>query len=234
MKHRYMLPILVIAVLPVAAPAGGTATATTTDGQMHIAWSDAAVRIDVDDGTPDDYLVLRDGSLYLVTREHDHPMVLDMSGMIRTFTGMANGDDSAFSRAAIDRIGIESVQNTGETREVAGIKGIIHTIKATGPDGRKVSAKVILTDDPLVVEMTQAVLNGFFDALDAGDKTSQLRAALPQGYHGVLGVQRGAGMQTLQSITHTSPDADRFQLPAEPRNLAELVREMMQKRPQDP
>ena len=218
-------------LLPGIALAGGKATLVTTDqpmpmaGQagnggptsMTITWQDKnTTRMDFADAGM--YLIMRDGKTYSVSQHNGTPLVMDMSGM----SGMMQSMMPKSGNSEHPFGSIDSVTATQSNETVAGIKGRVYNMSWTEPDGSKKSDEAVLTDDPLVVEMTQA----YFGAMSAmvGEKYTRLyQDALPEADQGLLKV----GKQFyVESISKEDPPAATFELPGKPMDLPSMHGDM--------
>lgn len=214
-------------LLPNLAFAGGKATMTTiaqpmqVEGQtideesttLTITWQDVdTVRMDF--GDPSNYLIVRDGKAYTIIQEDGETQVMDMAGMSAMVQAMGTKDkknENPFGS-------IDSVKATNTSDTVAGIKGKTYQISWTEADGNQKSGDAVLTDDSLVVEMTQAYLNSMSSIVGA-EYTQSFLDALPKDGRGLL--QMGDQFY-VESIQKTDPPASTFELPGKPINLQDL------------
>src|SRR3546814_17467482 len=137
------------ASLPMLALAAGTATIdgkSMSDGAITIMWQDdGALRINPDPNTPENYMIIRDGKVYNVSRSDGKPMVMEVGGMLKAFGAMAA--DSQTGEQAIPA-GIESVKATGKSETVAGIEGHVYKVTTVKADGPKKTDEATLSSDP--------------------------------------------------------------------------------------
>lgn len=219
-----LLALLVLLVLPLAALAGGTATLATDGGTIQLAWQDdGAVRMDTQ--SQNSYMLMRDGKIYTVDMSAQPPRVMDMSGMMKMFSAMAG--KSTQSQLPFGQI--ESVEATGESATVAGIEGRVYEITVTDADGQTKTKTAVLTDNPLVVSMTQAYVNSLLKAM-APDMADKLLAALPADDRGLL--RSGDDEFRITAISDEEPAASVFALPAKPTSLGQMMQQMMQQQTQ--
>jgi len=208
-------------LLPLAALAGGTATIQTSGDTMQIAWQDdGAVRIDTAGKSA--YMIGRNGKLYSVRMENGQPQVIDMTGMIKMLAAVAgkSGDmPTPFGQ-------IDSITATGDSATVAGIEGRVYKVTVTDSDGQTETRKTVLTDDPLVVAMTQTYVDALLGAL-APKVAASLNAKLPADDRGLL--RSGDGDFVLIAISGEEPDASLFKLPAKPKDMGNLIQMMIRK-----
>lgn len=222
---RYILPTLALAaMLPIGALAAGSATITSQGANMQIYWTDGAVRLDP--GQDAGYMILRNDKMYSVQTMGGQTRVLNMTGMMQGFRGMAKRMAKSGKNTQFDLTGtVESIEPTGATQTVAGIEGRVYKITMTMDGGDTTIEQAVLTDNPLVVEMTEAYLSSM-SAVIGQQKTAQLIAALPDDDRGLL---RWGNDYVLTSISDKQLDPAMFQLPAEPTSFAEMMQEMIQK-----
>ncbi len=223
MKLRVSLIAALLLCLPGLAMADGVATiALDEDQSMQLAWQgEQTVRMEV--GQADSYMLLRDGSVYSVTNTSGTPRVMNLTSMMKAFGAAAaqqNGGNSPFGDAHV-----EKVVDTGKTRTVAGITGKVYQVTAVDADGTTRTTETVLTDNPLVVEMTRAYLGGFMSAFaESDDKFQETMAALPGDMKGILASGDG---YAIQSISADVPSADYFALPAKPKDLGGMLQSIM-------
>ncbi len=224
MRHLKSLPLLLLAAsvaLPLAAHAGGKAAFTTGDSThqatMTLIWRDAAnLRMQV--GNQPGYFVVHQGKAYSVSEVGGTPRVMDMQGMMQMMLSI--GGKAAQKQLMTDFGHVGSVQATGKTETVAGIEGRVYQMHWTDRDGASKSEHVVLTDNALVVEMTQA----YFDSISAM-YGSQGGLAFQKGFPGHdRGLLRVGDSFRLKSITNFNPPASTFELPAKPMDMQELMR----------
>lgn len=219
--HRIMRPLVLLTamLLPLAALASGTATIQTSGDTMQLAWQDGgAVRMKT--GERPGYMLMRDGKIYSVTMHEGKTRVMDISGMIKMFSAMA----SKKSKTPFGHI--DSIEATGDSATVAGIDGHVYRVKVTESEGKTTTKETVLTDNPLVVEMTTAYVDALLSTL-APDIAQNLNAKLPADERGLL--QSGDGDFKLVSISDAKPDPQLFELPAKPTSFGNMMKRMMKK-----
>lgn len=204
-------PLLLL--LPLAAAAGGSATLKSGGGTLiDISWADShTLRLENRDSPS--YFLVRDGKAYAVTRQGQRTVVMDMGTMMKMMGGQrAAGRD----RPAFGEIG--AIEATGASETVAGVKGSVYRLSWTDHEGRRHSGEAVLTDDPLVVEMTDAYLSSVQAMYGSG--ATAFQNGLPDGKRGLL---RSGSDLRLQSISGEAPPAGDFELPAKPVDLQQLL-----------
>ncbi len=216
-RHRFHLvsAVLLAALLPLPALAGGTATVQSGQEVTRVSWqAGGAIRInDADDA---DYMLVRDGKAYAVTMEDGQPQVMELGGMMKAFADAAQ--QSGQAQALPDKV--DSVVATGKSETVAGIRGQVYQVTITDKAGKTKTEEAVLTSDPLVVEMTRTYLNSFH-AMFGSDVADKLSAALPKDQPGIL--RMGTDL-ALKSISGVEPPAAQFELPAEPISMEQLMK----------
>lgn len=223
------LGAIVLLSLPSATLAGGKATISTnqqpvqpgqstptdkTSETTTITWRDAeTLRMDIGDDT--DYMLVRDGKMYMVSESEGEINVMDLSGMSAMVQAMASSginDDNPFGS-------IESIEATGATANVAGIAGQVYRITSINANSSPETVDAVLTDDPLVIEMTQAYLTSI-TAMAGPALTQAFESSLPDDNRGLLSME---DQFRIDSINRSDPPAATFELPAEPVGLEGLL-----------
>lgn len=221
--------LALLACVPVWALAAGSATFDSGGGdtsRMH--WQDAqTVRMDMADG--DGHMVLRQGKLYMVSAQAGSgiPPVLEIGSMMQGFAqafDAGNGDPNV-AEALSSRV--QSVQKTGKTETVAGIRGEVHNIVFVDSQGKTDQVQAVLTSDGQVVEMTEAYL-AFTGAMIGSERVADFSQAMPKGQRGLL--RLGDDLR-VQAISGQSPDAKLFELPAAPVSMGDMMKGLMQQMP---
>ncbi|MDN5844039.1 MAG: hypothetical protein L0H54_11420 [Alcaligenaceae bacterium] len=217
------LSAVAMASLPMLASAAGTATIegkSMSDGPITIMWQDdGALRINPDPNAPENYMIVRDGKVYNVSRGDGKPMVMEVGGMLKAFGAMAA--DSQKGEQAIPA-GIESVEATGKSETVAGIEGHVYKVTTVNADGTKKTGEVVLSSDPRATEMTEMYMTTMLSIFAQSDPQAILDA-LPDDERGMLRYDQD---YYLTSISGDAPAADQFKLPAKPTNLADMLKNL--------
>lgn len=213
---------IVISVFTAPAFAAGTATVEGSGPsgsvEMKIRWAGDNLRMDFP-AQPGTYMIVREGKTFSVSSQGGQVMVMDMSSMgqmaqaMGAQAGVAIGPQSAVS--------LEKVEATGEDETVAGIPGEVYRIDWTDGSGNKRSDTAVLTDNPLVFELTDA-FRRHVEAMGVG-ATDPIGKALAIREMGVL---RFANNFRVLSIAEDTPSSDLFKLPAEPMNLQQMMQGM--------
>lgn len=213
--QKRAIATLVAALLPLSVMAAGSAVLQFDGDTTNLSWQDnRTVRIDTP-GEDNSFMLIRDGKAYVVQTEDGAPQVMEIGDMMRNLSGQ--------DKSEVFEEKIESVKATGKKETVAGIAGEVYQFTVIDKDGKSKTTEAVLTNDPLVVEMTQAYL-GFSEALAGSKGTSEIRKAFPAGKQGLL---RSGDDMKLQSISSAAPAADAFKLPAEPVNMNDMMKQMM-------
>src|SRR5699024_4799210 len=95
----------------------------------------------------------------------------------------------------------------------------------TTKKGETRTQTLVLTDNPRVVEMTQAYMTALRSFIGP-EKMGQLMQQLPAEDRGLL---RAGTDYRLASISGAAPSAALFELPAEPSSLADMLQDMIQR-----
>lgn len=213
--------LLLLAAVPTVAFAGGTATLQTgAEGgrhsvMMNIAWQNEQTFRMQAEGQPA-YFIVRDGKAYSVSMHNGQPMVMDMGAMMSMMRGQGGGPAGA-NRPTIPEPG--SFEATGKTETVAGVKGRVYRVQWTDEDGRRRTQDVVLTDDPVVVEMTRAYF-GAIGSMFGGDDPQRFADAMPGDDTGML---RAGDDFRVTAISGENPPDSRFELPAPPMDLQQMM-----------
>ncbi|MES1943408.1 hypothetical protein PC39_04792 [Salinisphaera sp. PC39] len=210
-----------LAALSAAVWADGSATWGAGGQSMSIAWRDAqTVRMDVQGG---DYMLVRDGNAYMVSHRGGQPMVIDLSAMRQAMGGMAGSAGPAAPAAGPSGgDALVEIEATGRTETVAGIEGEIYRV-VYRDDGGQGTQEMVLSDDPLAVEMTQAwfaaiaALSGGNGGADADRMDRELAER-------GLGLLRAGDDFKVSSISAGARAAGDFELPAEPQAMPGMGR----------
>lgn len=213
--QKRALATLVAALLPLSVMAAGSAVLQFDGNTTELSWQDnRTLRID----TPgeDGFMLIQDGKAYVVQTDAGAPQVMEFGDMVRNLAGQDKNE--VFDQK------IESIKATGQKETVAGIAGEVYQFTVVDKNGKSETTEAVLTSDPLVVEMTQAYL-GFSEALAGTEGTSEIRKAFPVGKQGLL---RSGNDMKLLSISSAARAADAFKLPAEPVNMNEMMKQMME------
>lgn len=220
MKHHFWIVVALVALVPGMALAAGTATFAGKDGKaMHVEWrSGGLLRMDAPGQAA--YMIARDGKLYSVTESNGTPRVIEMTDMLKAMTAMAN--KSAGDKQLLDAQ-VESVQATGQSPTIAGIKGQQYRVTVKESDGTSKTIDMVLTDNPLVVEMTHAYVTTF-EPMVGDNRMDHWLAKLPAGKRGILQV---GDQFSLKSISANAPPASAFTLPAKPQSIGDMMQKML-------
>lgn len=218
MKKLYLSIALVLASTP-AAWAGGTAVIQGAASNESISLEYEAGKIRLEGGpgmAAAGYMLVDEGRAYAVSLEGGQPRVIDMAVMGKMMGVMAGmgGQQLAIS----DLVGeIIDLMPLNRTETLAGISGQLYSLKYKAGQGQVRSDELVLSSDPRALELTRALLQlersmaqmvGQTAASDAVVEALQLGSA--------QGILRFGNDMRLVSLSDASPDASRFQLPAEP------------------
>lgn len=224
LRNSRLLSALIMAVLPMLTLAAGTATiegkSIEDNGAITVMWQDDGVmRINMDPTSSDNYMLLRDGKIYNVFNNEGQPMVMEMSGMMKAFGAMAK---DAQNGEQMIPAGIESVEATGKSETVAGIKGHVYKVTVIDTDGTKKTDDAVFSSDATATEMTRIYMETMLSVFDLSDPESFLKE-LPDNERGLL---RYGKDFYLTSISDQAPAADEFTLPAQPSNFADMLKNL--------
>lgn len=207
-------------LMPACAWAAGSAVISADGNQAQIDWADGKLRMDP--GNRPGYMIMRGGHVYAIRKMNGQTRVVDLTGMLH----MAQqwNKNRASSLAPLDST-IVSLQATGAQASVAGIEGRVYRVKLRDDQGNTQTRQLVLTDDPVVVEMTSTYLHAL-SAFLGQDRMSHLMQKLPADDRGLL---RAGDNYRLQSISAHAPDPGLFVLPGKPSGLADTVQDLLQR-----
>lgn len=163
------------------------------------------------------YMLVLGERIYAVSDENGEIMVIDVKQTLSMFGNMAQ---SAIPDMA--GVNVESLEATGRSETVAGIKGEVYKLSYTDMEGRPQESELVLSSDRRAM--------GFRDAVHRMASTLSSMLA-QQGTHDrlqaqlaaqELGVLRYGEDMRVTSITETRVADARFVLPAEPTDLTGL------------
>lgn len=206
-----------LALATPAAHAAGSAVLQNEGKATTVQWLDAQT-LRSDTAGEDGWLLLRDDKIYGIGPDED-------SGELQSieFGGIFQGLLDAFDASDVQMLPgtIESMRATDETQTVAGIRGNVYDAILRDKDGRIQHERLVLTDNPLVVEFTDAWLASM-GAMVGAERMASVRQALDG-----RGLLRLGDETVLQSISAEVPDAALFDLPSEPLPLQDLLKKMV-------
>lgn len=203
--------------LPVQA--AGTATIATNGEISQFRWlNDGTARFDMP-AANEGYMVLQNGKVYMVNPDaaDGMPQVMEMGGMMQDMA-------QAFAKDSEHPFGqIESAESTGKEETIAGVIGEVFDVTITDAEGNTQTRELVLTNDPQVVEMTAAYMS--ISTAMLGQEAAKFLTGLPGNKRGLL---RSGDDMTLQSVSADKPSAELFQLPSEPIDMGDMMKQLMQ------
>ena len=233
MLTRLYLSFLValVALLMVgAAQAGGSASIVAGDNlndpgaqsvRSRIEFDSAKrVRLQANRGV-DGYLLVRDGSAYAVANLNGQQMVFDYAQTMAQFGGMAR---SLAPRSLVTDGRFVNLTGPGRIETIAGFTGRVWLLTTVNTAGRERQDELVLTRDPRVRELTDALLTTgrivarAFPELDS-EANEQLAKELRNRGTGLLRIGNSFLLERLDPVT---PAAVRFELPSPPMVLPDL------------
>lgn len=229
-SNRLFASLLFGIVALQAAQAGGTATVLAGEDfsqpNLQVVRSSiefdgtAHVRVQAENRR-EGYLIVRDNVPYAITALEGQPIVLNFAQMMQTMGGMAR---SLAPRSLITDGRYVNLTGPGAIETIAGFSGRVWELTTVNKAGRQRVDEMVLTNDPKVRELTDAMLSTgrllarSLPELDA-DANERLAAELKQRGTGILRVGRSFRLEKLDTAT---PAPARFALPAEPTVLPDL------------
>lgn len=182
------------------------------------------VRLQVDptaEFTLDGYLVVRDSTAYAVANLQEQTMVFEYEQAMASLGGIAR---NLAPRSLVTDGRFVSLEGPGRSETIAGFAGRVWLLTTENRAGQRRTDEIVLTRDPRVQELTEALLaTGRIAAkalpeLDA-EANERLAAELRQRGTGILRIGNSFLLERLDPAT---PVAARFALPAEPSVLPNL------------
>jgi hypothetical protein len=182
-------------------------------GTMHIRWSGKGkVRMDASPAGGG-YTVLTGGRVYSVMTRGARPEVYDMTAMMQQMRGMMPAPKD--QAGPMDNT-VTNASNTGRSEKVAGYTGDVYKV-TTRSNGRLETLELVISQDPDVVEATQAWLamasHMAGNDADAMTGPDSIGAFLNRKRAGLL---RAGNEFRLKSLTPGKVDPGLFKLPAKP------------------
>lgn len=205
------------------AHAGGAATFIAGDDLSNPSAQSVRSRVEFDgpgrvrvqaDRVPG-YLVIRDDAAYAVTTLNGQPMVFDYAQAMATMGGMAR---SLAPRGLVTDGRFVNLTGPGRIETIAGITGRVWVLTTVSKAGRERQDEVVLTPDPRVRELTDALLaTGRIVARALPELDPQANAQLAQELRNRgTGLLRVGSSFLLERLDPTTPAGTRFALPSAP------------------
>lgn len=205
--------------------AGGTATLLSVDGDtlttVIVEFDGPETLRMTSDTQQDGYLLVREGSAYMVSGLQGEERVIDLAQMMAMMRGMMPTPPALGS----DDIGeFVSLEPTGAKETVAGLEGEVFRLTYLDPDGARQNEELVLGQDPTLRELTMAVaaLGATMSELASEDAETGLLKLTEELNARGAGVLRFGTTMTVTRLEKATPAASRFELPAEPMQLPNL------------
>lgn len=178
---------------------------------MKYAWRDGAVRMQT--GQQRGYMLMRDGETYMVMQSGGRARVIALSSMAQAFQGAGSLGNAGMPNQQLTSA---ELNPTGRSLTIAGITGEVYEIRADG----STRGTVVLSDNPLVVAMTQAWSR--FGSSSRSADTPMAQELRNRGL-GMLRYKNGRGSTlVLTAISRDAPPASAFELPADPMQMPDF------------
>lgn len=179
---------------------------------------DGSARVRVQADGVAGHLLVRDGRAYAVTSLNGQPLVFDYAQAMATMGGLAR---SLAPRNLITDGRFVNLTGPGRIETIAGFSGRVWVLTTADKAGRERQDEVVLTADPRVRELTEALLaTGRIvgQALPELDPQANEQLARELRNRGT-GLLRVGSSFLLERLDHTTPAPQRFVLPAAPSTL---------------
>lgn len=209
------------------AMADGRAVFQTADASMPsltFSWQ-APERSRLDTPNETAHVIAVDGKAYGVAKVAGHPVTMDLDQLAALL-----GQHNALARLGPDAVvptQITALEPTGQPETVAGVTGERYRVSWVDSEGRARIDEAVLTDDPLVLEMQDALLGGMTRAIARGTGVSGHETAERELERRGLAVLRFGDDFRLESISDDPQPDGRFAMPSKPVDLQQLMRGVM-------
>lgn len=197
----------------------GKAVVTSRDGgSADFEYADGMLRVGSNQ-SQNSYMLLRDGTMYVVSLEGDQPMVFNASSMMK---GMAQRT-TQMAPATLNSEFV-SLEDTGRDETIAGMNGDVYLLTYLEDNGKEQTEEMVLSTDARAREFRDALFSMSSIAEDlAGEEAMEQGRDLKTRMDDMnVGVLRFGQEMTVTSITGETIPAERFELPAQPMNLQGL------------
>lgn len=172
----------------------------------------------ISDSSGDGYMLMRDNQLYIVVDDDEQMMVIDVVAAASAY-GDAFAQEGVWNQEIRD---VKDFSRTGKRENIAGIQGEEFSLTFVDGNGDTQKQSMILSRDAKVVALTRAMheMSKILLRASGGElpkSVAQMEQHIIDGGWGLL--KQGDEFQ-LAMITADAPQANRFNLPAEPMDLA--------------
>lgn len=209
------------------AVAGGTATIeSVAQGPMNsglqttrtkLEWRDR-MNLRIDTGEEASYLLVHKGEAYTIMEEGGAVRVVELAAMRQMMQSAGGKGLQGDTFGSVD-----AVEATGASEEVAGFTGKVYQVTTTDGSGKTSVEEWVVTDDPLVREMTHAyyhAVTAMFGDADDENSLTRWKDRFPEGYTGILKV---AGRYRVVAVSSDTPATEHFALPAPPVDMGKFL-----------
>ena len=216
-KNLYCLAIAIFALQSAGAHSGAADVRTNDGGQMKFEYDgDSQLRINLQqDGN---YMVLKDGEIYMVTNAEGQVMVLSLK---QTMSMFGNQADAASPSTVEGKL--LSLDSTGRKETIAGIAGEVYDVRFIDNDGKERTTELVLASDRRAVEFQRALFAMTSSMARAAGKSvegpEELQKRLTEMNKGTL---RFGEDMWVTAISDRGIDPARFALPAEPTDMSAI------------
>ncbi|MBA4501827.1 hypothetical protein [Marinobacterium marinum] len=215
--QKYLTTLLLLIAVPFPAWAGGLAH-IQADGATTLIEFDGlgAMRLEQSD-EPDVYMIMRDDRIYSVVEQAGTAFVIELGAAL----GKMSDDAPDNELFGADVKEVKAFRKTERKETVATIRGDVYELDYVDNSGDSGTETLVLSDDPVVYELTQATMAMSYIMMRAAqiDKSADLKMMEQSILGEKLGVLRYGKEYVVSSIEESSPEAARFKLPAQPMDL---------------
>lgn len=209
-------------VISTSSAMAGEATVRTGDRTLTVSFQGGNARVDVS-GVQRGYLLMRGDKVYSVMQINGQPLVLDA----RSAAGMLGGGPLQTSPDMIRSL--THLSPTGAHETVSGRVGDVYTVTYVDAKGRTRTGRGVLSRQPEVRELTQALAHMAILLQTAGQQpvqgTEQVLAALNQRGLGLLAYET---QFKVESVSAAAPAPGSLDLPANPGQLPGNLGQLLQ------
>lgn len=231
MKH-YLLAALGLALCGLAQAAGTAhyrlqeSDSSGRPVQLRLEYTDTMLRMQTDPQQGGYGLVRADGT-YGVFDLNGRQMVAD-AAQLGQWLRLLSVDPGKFLQVGSGPAAVAefvSLDDLGRRESVAGVDGRVYRLAYLNPQGEERRVEAVLTQDPEVVSYTRRFIEAarrLQQSLGQPVPAGTVRLAdevLARG----LGMLRVDNLMTLSRLDRTAPQAARFELPAQPMQLPDVL-----------
>lgn len=210
-----------LALIYASTALAGSATVESPNGERMVFEYADGNKLRLNTPQQDTYMLVRDNTLYAVSYNNGQPMVVNASTMMKGFADMAKMTEQAAPAGATAEV--VSIEATGRSETVAGIKGEIYEI-TTREEGDSITQEVVMSPDARALEFRDALFTMVRASTEAMDEELRRNSEDFSKRLGDMnmGILRYGTEMKLAAIDGDTVAAARFELPAKPVDMNDL------------